>query len=386
MSIPNPDFVSGTTISSSEVDANNTAITNELTNSIAADGQTTPTANLKMGNFKWTGVGAGSAATDSVNLTQVQAQAYSTATDTGAADAYAIAPSPAIAAYAEGQKFSFVATNASTGASTLNVSALGTKAIEYQGAALTGAEIASGSTIKVEYDGTAFQMVSPSALLGDLTDPMTTRGDVIIRNSSNVTARLAVGGADEAILSDGTDPAWAGIVKQGKHTVWVPVGAMYTTTTSGAASVTNHETTAGRADIRYAAFDASADEHLQFDVAMPKSWNESTVTFQAQWTVNAAVTTGVAIGLQAVGTADNETIDVAFGTPIVVTDDAQGAVEESLITAESAALTIAGTNTFPSLQRFDVFRDVSDANDDMTQDMWLEGLWVFITINAGDDT
>jgi hypothetical protein len=39
-------------------------------------------------------------------------------------------------------------------------------------------------------------------------DPMTTRGDTIIRNSSNVTARLGVGGASQVIKSDGTDVSW----------------------------------------------------------------------------------------------------------------------------------------------------------------------------------
>lgn len=42
-----------------------------------------------------------------------------------------------------------------------------------------------------------------------LTDPMTTRGDIIIRNSSNVTARLARGSASTVLTSDGTDVAWA---------------------------------------------------------------------------------------------------------------------------------------------------------------------------------
>lgn len=41
-----------------------------------------------------------------------------------------------------------------------------------------------------------------------LTDPMTTRGDIIYRNSSNVTARLAVGAANAVLGTNGTDVAW----------------------------------------------------------------------------------------------------------------------------------------------------------------------------------
>ena len=40
------------------------------------------------------------------------------------------------------------------------------------------------------------------------SDPMTTRGDIIIRNASNVTARLGRGSANQVLTSDGTDIAW----------------------------------------------------------------------------------------------------------------------------------------------------------------------------------
>lgn len=43
-----------------------------------------------------------------------------------------------------------------------------------------------------------------------LSDPMTTRGDIIVRNSSNTTDRLAVGAtANMALRSDGTDVGYA---------------------------------------------------------------------------------------------------------------------------------------------------------------------------------
>ena len=43
---------------------------------------------------------------------------------------------------------------------------------------------------------------------GSLSDPMTTRGDVIVRDSSNATARLAVGSANTVLQSDGTDVSY----------------------------------------------------------------------------------------------------------------------------------------------------------------------------------
>lgn len=42
-------------------------------------------------------------------------------------------------------------------------------------------------------------------------DPMTTRGDIIVRNASNVTARLAKGGSGTYLGSDGTDVGYAAV-------------------------------------------------------------------------------------------------------------------------------------------------------------------------------
>ena len=58
MSVPYNDFVSGTTISSSQVDANFSTIVSEITNSMPRDGQAAPTANLPMGGFYHSNVGA----------------------------------------------------------------------------------------------------------------------------------------------------------------------------------------------------------------------------------------------------------------------------------------------------------------------------------------
>jgi hypothetical protein len=41
-----------------------------------------------------------------------------------------------------------------------------------------------------------------------LADPMTTRGDMIVRNASNVTDRLGIGSSGKVLSSDGTDISW----------------------------------------------------------------------------------------------------------------------------------------------------------------------------------
>jgi len=80
--------------------------------------------------------------------------------DTGAADAYVIAPSPAITAYTAGDRFTFKASNANTGASTLNVNGVGVITLKKNITQdLAADEIGVNSVIEVVYDGTNFQVV-----------------------------------------------------------------------------------------------------------------------------------------------------------------------------------------------------------------------------------
>jgi hypothetical protein len=170
----------------------------------------------------------------------------------------------------------------------------------------------------------------------------------------------------------------------GKETIWIPAAAMIAAATSGAATASIDS---GSEDVNYKTldFDASADEYAHFNVAMPTSWNEGTVTFQAYWSSTATDTDGVAWGLQGIALSDNEGINTAFGTPIVVTDAAQSAAGELYVTSESAAVTVGGTPAAGDLCFFRVFRDVSDAADTMTEDARLIGVKMFITTNATND-
>lgn len=81
--------------------------------------------------------------------------------DTGTADAYVITPSPAIASYTAGLELWMRAKTANTGASTINVNSLGTKAIQSEGAALTAGQIAALDLVHLVYDGTQFQLQAP---------------------------------------------------------------------------------------------------------------------------------------------------------------------------------------------------------------------------------
>jgi len=178
--------------------------------------------------------------------------------------------------------------------------------------------------------------------------------------------------------------ASAAVKVVGTETIWVPANAMTPTESNGCESITAVETQAGRPDMYVLDFDKDADEHAQFTIAFPKSWNLGTVTFQVFWS-GLAATGGVSWGLQGVAFADNDSIDTAYGTAVVVDDTEQGAVEEVNVSAASGAVTIAGSPGDDELCYFRIFRDVSDANDDSGGDARLHGIKIFYTTDAAND-
>ena len=171
----------------------------------------------------------------------------------------------------------------------------------------------------------------------------------------------------------------------GKESMWIPALAMNPTVSNGCAAHASVETTSGRPDMIVLDFDKDSDEFAQFSIAFPKSWDEGTITYQVYW-AGIAATTGVAWSLAGVAVSNNETIDVAFGTAVVIQDDAQGAVEEVCVTAESGAVTIAGTPAADDLCFFAISRDVSDSNDDMAGDARLLGIKIFFNTDTKNDS
>jgi len=170
----------------------------------------------------------------------------------------------------------------------------------------------------------------------------------------------------------------------GKQTIWIPASAMIPATTSGPL-VSQVEETTNKHNYSTLDFDASADEYATFEIMMPKSWDEGTIEFYVVWSSTATGTTGIAFALQGVAVADGDDSDVAYGTAVLVTDDNISNAGDVLISAISAAVTIAGTPVAGELCQFRVYRDVSDANDDMTEDMQLRGVQILYNTNTLKD-
>ena len=303
-------------------------------------------------------------------------------TTTGSSTAYVAAANRTISAYYDGLEMSLELHTAAGATPTLNVDSVGAQALVWPDGTAVSSDLPAGFC-KVKYDlgntrWIVLTVTAPPVSVSSATD--TAEGLVELATDAETVTGTAT---DRAVTPANVKAAY---VKQGVHTIFIPAGAMSPTVSNGCAALAQVETTAGRPDLNVLDFDATADEHAQFQVAFPESWNEGTVTFRAFWTTTATDTDGVAWGLQGVAVSDGDTADVAYGTAVVVTDDAQSAAEDVLVTDWSGDVTIAGTPAAGDMSFFRVFRDVSDANDDMTEDARLIGIQMRYTVNAADDS
>jgi len=201
---PGNPVVTGTTISSTVQNNTMSDFATGLSTCITKDGQTTVTADIPMAAHKITGLAAGTASTDAANLSNIQSQSgVYVATVGGTADAITLAPAPAIAAYATGQRFAWIASGANTGAVTVAVSGLTAKAVTKLGStALVAGDIASGALCVAQYDGTRFQLLNVNSIA------MTTVANVFVQDQTiKSTDSGSTAGPSLTLYRDSATPA-----------------------------------------------------------------------------------------------------------------------------------------------------------------------------------
>lgn len=164
----------GTTISSTVHNATMIDVAAAITASIAKDGQTTPSANLPMGGFKHTAVASGTARDQYASVAQVQDGGVQYVGSVSGVDTITGTLTPAITAYAPGMMVILPPAGTNTGAVTLNLNALGAKAvINTLGTALTAGNLRANNPAMLVYNGTSFVLVSPDTATGAFTGTLT---------------------------------------------------------------------------------------------------------------------------------------------------------------------------------------------------------------------
>lgn len=209
--------VPGTVISSTAFNALTNDIANGLSSVITKDGQSTPTANIPMGGFRITNLGAAIAATDAVRLGQLQGNTLNFMTVTGT-NTLLGALVPPLTAYTLGAMFSFVVANTNTGACTLNIDGLGVKSLLRNATdPVQAGDLTAGNIVVVIYDGTQFQLIS----VGFGGGATGAGGDkIFIENGQTVTTSYSIPALSNAMSTGPITIASGAVVTVPAGSVW----------------------------------------------------------------------------------------------------------------------------------------------------------------------
>ena len=220
-------------------------------------------------------------------------------------------------------------------------------------------------------------LTNGDALLGQLISDM---GAADVRTA----AGLVIG--TNVLAPNGSGAALTGILKQGLMSVWIPADAWKPRITNGAARGTV-ETPSQMVVLSTLDFDQATPEFVQFPIRMPKGWNASTLTYAVRWS-HAATTVNfkVAWALQILALSDDDAQDTAFGTAVQV-NDTGGTTNDSYETPVSGAVTASNTPAKGDELVLQISRVAGDVtNDTLAIDARLEGVILFFTVDAADDS
>jgi hypothetical protein len=254
---------------------------------------------------------------------------------------------------------------------------------------LTGTQTLTNKTLTSPAIGTSILDTNGNEL-ALLTATSSAVNEITLANAATGNGPI-ISSTGETNVDLNLNPKGSGVLKSGssavkiagKETIWVPATAMYPNTTNGCADLEQVELSNGP-ELKVLDFDKDSDEFAQFAVAFPKSWNEGTVTFQAFFTATSTDTGTTAFVLQGVALADNGDLNTAFGTAVGPTAKAHSGTSNDLdVTAESGAVTIAGSPSTDEYVFFQISRDVSA--DDLNADARLLGIKLFFTTDAAND-
>lgn len=171
----------------------------------------------------------------------------------------------------------------------------------------------------------------------------------------------------------------------GKQVIYIPAGSLEPRVTTAPATSNVVEIATSLIPLRTMDFATDADDHAGIGIFMPPSWDAGTITVRMVWSTlgtQSAGLDGVRWFCRAGSYASDAVLTGALGTAVgPVAQNHSATANDVMITAESAAITVANaaaeTWTF-----FEVYRDVSDAGDDLNIDARLHGFFIFYTSDA----
>ena len=211
--------------------------------------------------------------------------------------------------------------------------------------------------------------------------------DIYIVDPADATKRIrfnadAITTGTDVVVSVKSDSA-VNLGSVGTHEVYIPAGAMYGTTTDGAAYASRELATN---DIMVSSFnfDTTTAEKAQFNWATPANWDAGTIRFKLYWTTTGGSSAQtIDFDLAGVAFANDDAMDSAVGTAANVSDT-WIADDDLHVTSYSSAITIAGSPVAGELVVFQLSRDV--ATDTLGVDAEVLGVLIEYSTDASNSS
>lgn len=167
----------------------------------------------------------------------------------------------------------------------------------------------------------------------------------------------------------------------GIQDLFISASAMWPRTTNPCSDLTKTEIATSLFNIQSLDFDQTTQEFAQFQIVLPRKWDNGTVTAVFYWTA-ASGSGDVQWGISGGAYSNDDALTVAFGTPQTV-DDTLIATNDLHITSATSAITLAGTPADADFLAFQISRN--PASDTLSGDAKLLGVSIRVTTNAAID-
>jgi hypothetical protein len=319
--------------------------------------------------------------------------------ETSGTNTYTGTLSPAITAYGNGMKVHVKIKDASTGASTLNLNAVGAKKIFINPTTQAGnGDLTDEQDYWMTYDSALDTAAGGWLIMGfgngiGVTDG--DKGDVVVSGSGTVwtvesASETQAGKAEiatQAETNTGTDDARI-VTPLKLHTkvvgvqdLFIPASAMWPRVTNGCSSLTQAEVAISLFNIQSLDFDQTTQEFAQCQVRLPRKWNNGTITAAVYWTATSGSGT-VQWGISGGAYSNDEALTVALGTA-QTSDDTLLATNDLHISPTTSAITLAGSPADADFLAIQISRN--PASDTLNADAKLLGVALFLTTDAAID-
>lgn len=208
---------------------------------------------------------------------------------------------------------------------------------------------------------------------------------IIEQTAPGTIAKRAVGVGASTALPTRAD-ADGRYLRQGSFNMPLPASTWVPRPSNGCSDPETRESTSNKRVREVVNFDGASREHMQLEVFLPKSYSGGTIKYRVHWECSGMSSGDAVFGLQAASLADNETIDMAYGTAIEITDSHNGSGKR-MVSAWSAAMTPSGSPAGGEALSLQFYRKSDNAADTLdATDVQVACVELLIPINAADDS